>query len=159
MSAEQSVHFEGHWKHKKQRHEYRQASTRLEHFKWVDNPLVVRAQQRTNVLARRIAQPLGHTSPASFLTHHLKTSFICHNLERTNIFWTIVKKSLVNQKSKKQSNKKRGRNNVIHVHLRQAEKVKDASFNMWDFQGGCLDLPKPGNAVQVIKLHSGLRLK
>lgn len=30
---------------------------------------------------------------------------------------------------------------------------------MWDFQGGSLDLPKPGDAVQIIQLHSGLRLK
>lgn len=51
------------------------------------------------------------------------------------------------------------RNNSFHIYLWQAEKIKDAPFNMWDFQGGCLDLPKPGDAVQIIKLHSGLRLK
>lgn len=49
--------------------------------------------------------------------------------------------------------------NALNIYLWQAEKIEDASFNMWDFQGGRLDLPEPGDAVQVIKLHSGLRLK
>lgn len=61
---------------------YRYAGTRMEHFKGVDDPLVVRAQQRTNILARRIAEPLGYTSPAPFLTDHLKSPFIRHNLEQ-----------------------------------------------------------------------------
>lgn len=60
---------------------YRQASTRLEHLKRVDNPLVVRPQQRADVLPRGIAQPLGHAGPAPFFTDHLEASFICHNLE------------------------------------------------------------------------------
>lgn len=64
---------------------YRKASTRVEHLKRVDNPLVVRAQQRADVFARRIAQPLRHTGPAPLLTHHLETSFVRHNLEHTGL--------------------------------------------------------------------------
>lgn len=62
---------------------YRQTGTRLKHLEGVDNPLIVRAQQRTDVLARRIAQPLGHASPAPLLAHHLKAAFIRHHLQRT----------------------------------------------------------------------------
>lgn len=61
--------------------QYRQTSTRVEHLKRVDDPLVVRAQQRANVFARRIAQPLRHAGPAPLLTDHLETSFVCHDLK------------------------------------------------------------------------------
>lgn len=64
---------------------YRHAGTRLEHLKRVDNPLVVWAQQRANVLAWRVAKPLGHTSPTPFLTNHLESSFISHNLQQKSI--------------------------------------------------------------------------
>lgn len=63
---------------------YRQGGTRLEHLKRVDDPLVVRAQQRADVFARGVAQPLGHTGPAPFLTDHLETAFVCHDLKRTS---------------------------------------------------------------------------
>ena len=61
---------------------YRQAGTRLEHFKGDHDPLVVGAQQRADVLAWRVAEPLGHTSPAALLTDHLKASLPRHNLEQ-----------------------------------------------------------------------------
>lgn len=131
---------------------YRQASARLEHLKRVDNPLIVRTQQRTDVLPRGIAQPLGHASPAPFFTDHLKASFICHNLEHTG-------RLLVKTCAWQWIHFSPSKENAFNIYLWQAEKIEDASFNMWDFQGGGLDLPEPGYAVQVIKLHSGLRLK
>lgn len=60
---------------------YQKAGPRLEHFKWVDNPLIVWAQERANVLAWRVAKPLSYTRPAPLLTDHLKPPFICHILE------------------------------------------------------------------------------
>lgn len=45
------------------------------------------------------------------------------------------------------------------MYLRQAKEIKDAPFDVWDFQRRCLDLPKPGNPIQIIELHSGLRLR
>lgn len=60
---------------------YQKAGPRMEHFKWVDNPLIVWAQERANVLAWRVAKPLSYTSPAPLLTDHLKPPLICHNLE------------------------------------------------------------------------------
>lgn len=64
---------------------YREASTRVEHLKRVDDPLVVRAQQRADVFARRIAQPLRHAGPAPLLTHHLEASFVRHDLKHTGL--------------------------------------------------------------------------
>lgn len=64
---------------------YRHASTRLEHLKREDYPLVVRAQQRPDVFAWRVAQSLRHAGPAPLLTDHLEASFICHNLKSASL--------------------------------------------------------------------------
>ena len=44
-------------------------------------------------------------------------------------------------------------------HLGQAEKVQDTPLDVWDLEGGSLDLPELGNPVQVVQLDSGLRLR
>lgn len=67
---------------------YRQTGARLEHLERVDDPLVVRAEQGTDVLAWGVAQPLGHAGPAPLLAHHLKAAFIRHHLQRTSV--TII---------------------------------------------------------------------
>lgn len=47
----------------------------------------------------------------------------------------------------------------VFVHLWEAEEVEDAPLDVWDLQGRCLNLPVPGDSVQVVELHSRLRLK
>lgn len=51
-----------------------------------------------------------------------------------------------------------GRSCHSFVHLWEAEEVEDAPFDVWDLQRRCLNLPEPGNSVQVVELHSRLRL-
>lgn len=83
------------WRKRQSVKRYRQTGTRLEHLEGIDDPLVVRAQQRTDVLAWRIAQPLGHTSPAPLLAHHLKPTFTRHHLQGTvivNVIYKVVAK-------------------------------------------------------------------
>lgn len=70
---------------------YRQTGTGLEHLEGVDDPLVVRAEQRADVLAWWVAQPLGHAGPAPLLAHHLEAAFIRHHLQRTRITMSAVR--------------------------------------------------------------------
>lgn len=104
---------------------YRKASARVEHLKRVDDPLVVRAQQRADVLARRIAQPLRHAGPAPLLAHHLEASFVRHDLKHTGLTNHISYRigSLYSPTGDTKSIR----------YLRQAKEIKDAPLDVWDF--------------------------